>query len=140
SADAQGPSAGRKGRAKHGIDTPELPVFAEVAEHLGLAPEPDPPSRAWRRHPLAFLTEAADDIAYQIIDLEDGLRLRHVSQSEFLGLLAPLCERDPRCPPLAPRAERDAMLDLASRLRSIAINTLIQEAAVVFEREHARSL
>ena len=134
SADAQGPSAGRKSRAKHGIDTPELPVFAEVAEHLGLAPEPDPPSRAWRRHPLAFLTEAADDIAYQIIDLEDGLRLRHVSQSEFIELLRPLLAADPRCPPLEPRRERDAMLDLAGTLRSLAINTLIHEAADVFEQ------
>ena len=26
----------------------------------------------WRRHPLVYLVEAADDICYNIVDLEDG--------------------------------------------------------------------
>ncbi len=134
SIDAQGKAAQRKSRTKHGIDTPELELYAEAAAALGV-PEDATAHRAWRRHPLAFLTEAADDIAYQIIDLEDGLRLRHVSQAELLELLRPLCEHDPRCPELSPARDREAMLDLAGRLRSIAINTLIHEVADVFERE-----
>ena len=134
SVDALGKEAARKSRVKHGIDTPELELYAEAAAALGL-PEDAHAHRAWLRHPLAFLTEAADDIAYQIIDLEDGLRLRHVSQVELLELLRPLCEHDPRCPALEPGRDREAMLDLAGRLRSIAINTLIHEVADVFERE-----
>ena len=116
---------------KHGIDSPEVAMFAEVADVLGLGRDPRAHA-AWRRHPLAFLTEAADDIAYQVIDLEDGLRLRHVTQPEFLGLMKPLCADDPRCPPLDPVRDRGGMLDLAARLRSIAINTLIRDAADVF--------
>ena len=31
---------------------------------------------AYCRHPLSFLMEASDDIAYSIIDFEDGCRSR----------------------------------------------------------------
>ena len=139
SVDAEGNKSPRKSRTKHGIDTPELEAYAEAAAALGL-PRASDAHRAWRRHPLSFLTEAADDIAYQIIDLEDGLRLGHVSRRELLDLLRPLCERDPRCPALEVASDREAMLDLAGKLRSIAINTLIHEVADVFEREHGAIL
>ena len=75
-------------------------------------------------------------IAYQIIDLEDGLRLHHVSQAELLELLRPLCELIRAARRSCRRSDREAMLDLASRLRSIAINTLIHEVA---DRVRARA-
>ncbi|MEJ0056947.1 MAG: hypothetical protein WDN75_15610 [Bacteroidota bacterium] len=39
---------------------------------------------------LAFLVEAADDVCYSIIDLEDGCRLGLVSFEETVELLAPI--------------------------------------------------
>lgn len=47
----------------------EKDLFCEVAERCGM-PEFGP--GAFARHPLAFLVEAADDIAYRIVDFEDG--------------------------------------------------------------------
>ena len=44
-------------------------------------------SDCWVRHPLAFLVEAADDICYSIIDLEDGCTIGLVSFEETLELL-----------------------------------------------------
>ena len=41
---------------------------------------------AWKRHPLAFLVEAADDICYSIIDLEDGCSLGLVSYNDAKAL------------------------------------------------------
>ena len=43
------------------------------------------------RHPLTYLLEAADDICYALIDLEDGISLNMLSYAEvepvFLNLL-----------------------------------------------------
>ena len=44
----------------------------------------------WARHPLAFLVEAADDICYNIIDLEDGSTLGLVTFEDTLSLLKPI--------------------------------------------------
>ena len=54
---------------KFGFYRDDGDLFAEVAAQLGL--EPVQPG-AWSRHPLAYLVEAADDICYLIIDMEDA--------------------------------------------------------------------
>ncbi len=54
---------------KYNFFQSEREYFLEIAEELGLlsyGPE------SYCRHPLAFLLEAADDIAYRIVDFEDG--------------------------------------------------------------------
>jgi dGTP triphosphohydrolase len=47
---------------------------------------------AWCRHPLAFLTEAADDICYRIADLEDGCEVGRITVQELSGF----CNRLPK--------------------------------------------
>jgi len=39
------------------------------------------------RHPLAYLMEAADDICYQIIDIEDAVEQKIISESKFFDLM-----------------------------------------------------
>jgi dGTPase len=46
----------------------------------------------WCRHPLAYLVEAADDICYAIIDLEDGIDMGSFGFNEYEELLKPLLE------------------------------------------------
>lgn len=60
------------GKKKFGIFNSELPLFEEVAGTLGLPKVDVGPNRWWRRHPLVFVVEAADDICYNIVDLEDA--------------------------------------------------------------------
>jgi dGTPase len=48
---------------------------------------------AFRRHPLAFLVEAADDICYAIVDLEDSVDQHLVSYDDACGVLVPLARR-----------------------------------------------
>jgi dGTPase len=60
------------GLKKFGIFESELNLFAEIAEPLGLPAEGAEGTMWWRRHPLVFLVEAADDICYNILDLEDA--------------------------------------------------------------------
>jgi dGTPase len=61
--------------------------FEKVTNGLGLVKKQD---GAWGRHPLSFLMEAADDICYRIVDLEDGCRLGRALFEEVEQLLKPL--------------------------------------------------
>ncbi|HRE54955.1 MAG TPA: deoxyguanosinetriphosphate triphosphohydrolase [Candidatus Competibacter sp.] len=72
---------------KFGFYQDDADLFAEVAGQLGL--EPLQPG-AWGRHPLAYLVEAADDICYRIIDVEDAFRLQQLRFEEVRDLLLPL--------------------------------------------------
>ena len=70
----------------------EKDVLKDVAFTLGLI-EKD--KFKWCRHPLAFLVEAADDICYRVLDLEDAHEMRILTFDEVSKLLIPLCEDDP---------------------------------------------
>jgi len=122
---------GRSAR-KHGVMAGELSLWEPIATSLGLERR-RPGVDHWQRHPLAFLTEAADDVAYLLLDLEDGLRLKHLSEPEYVSLVKPLgaldagehgFEREP--------ADRNERLDRAGWLRARAIDTLIHELADAF--------
>ncbi|WP_018150628.1 deoxyguanosinetriphosphate triphosphohydrolase [Leeia oryzae] len=71
----------------------ELPYFRAVAESLGL-PELSP--NRWARHPLSYLMEAADDVCYAILDLEDAVEIGILDVQEFERLLSPLAGLDDR--------------------------------------------
>ena len=58
----------------------EKNTFRKVADTCGLIQVGE---WAWKRHPLAYLVEAADDIAYLIVDFEDGHRLGLVDYHEL---------------------------------------------------------
>lgn len=60
------------GLKKFGLFSSELALFDEVAKAIGLPEEADGGAKWWRRHPLVFVVEAADDICYNIVDLEDA--------------------------------------------------------------------
>lgn len=70
---------------KYGFFKTEHTMFCEVAREVGLIPAVE--GKAWYRHPLAFLVEAADDICYTIVDFEDGVRLGYVKYKEAEKLL-----------------------------------------------------
>lgn len=70
---------------KQGFTAHDQPVFSEIADELGLIRK-DPLLAIWSRHPLAFLVEAADDICYRVIDIEDGFRMGHLSMDEVMDL------------------------------------------------------
>jgi dGTPase len=64
----------------------------EIASGLGLLKAS---AGSWARHPLVFLVEAADDICYAIIDLEDALEVGILVFREVESiLLAGLDEED----------------------------------------------
>ncbi|WP_029898035.1 deoxyguanosinetriphosphate triphosphohydrolase [Desulfohalovibrio reitneri] len=62
----------------------------EVASELGLPSREDHPG--YHRHPLAWLVEAADDLCYSLLDLEDARELGLVRFGEIAEVLEPLAE------------------------------------------------
>jgi len=72
---------------KFGFYQDDRDLFTEVAGLLGLEPVG---SDAWSRHPLAYLLEAADDICYRIIDVEDAFRQQQLPYEQVRDLLLPL--------------------------------------------------
>ncbi|MES9979554.1 MAG: dGTP triphosphohydrolase, partial [Candidatus Thiodiazotropha sp. 6PLUC5] len=72
---------------KPGFTAEDQGNFEAVAKAVGLIRR-DPVLAIWHRHPLSFLVEAADDICYRVIDIEDGYRLGHLSFQEALDLFS----------------------------------------------------
>lgn len=62
-------------KPKFGFFQSEVPIFERIANELGLIKTNENPAR-YVRHPLVFLVEAADDICYQLMDLEDAHKLK----------------------------------------------------------------
>lgn len=69
---------------KFGFFSSEEEIYRKVATELGI-PEIEPGRFA--RHPLVYLLEAADDICYQVMDLEDAHKLKIVSLQTVTDLL-----------------------------------------------------
>ena len=69
-------------KKKFGYFTADKENFARVATELGT----DTGDKILR-HPLVYLTEAADDICYQIMDLEDAFKLKILTMNQTQELL-----------------------------------------------------
>jgi dGTPase len=62
-------------KPKFGFFQSERAIFERIANELGLLQVSSHPAK-FIRHPLVFLVEAADDICYQLMDLEDAHKLK----------------------------------------------------------------
>lgn len=74
---------------KFGFFSSERESFIKVADELGLIRHASAPrdGLSYSRHPLVYIVEAADDICYQIMDIEDAHKLKILSTDEVLPLL-----------------------------------------------------
>ena len=73
---------------KFGFFTSEAATYQKVADELGirrLSAEGEP--LRYARHPLVYMVEAADDICYEIMDIEDSHKLKILSFDETADLL-----------------------------------------------------
>ena len=78
--------AGKKG--KFGFFCFEEEYFRRIADELGMIRlSADGEPLRYARHPLVSLVEAADDICYEIMDIEDAHKLRILSFDETMKLL-----------------------------------------------------
>ena len=123
--------AGKK--SKFGYFVSEMDDYLKIAEELGikrLSTEGDAPLYA--RHPLVFLVEAADDICYQMMDIEDAYKLKLLTPRETKELYQLfLSEKQ--------KARVDEVFRLVSDeneqiayLRATVIGILVKECTKVF--------
>jgi len=82
-------------KGKFGFFNEEKNIYRRIADELGIIclSEPGDPLR-YARHPLVYLVEAADDICYEIMDLEDAHKLKILSYEETARLMLGFFEDD----------------------------------------------
>lgn len=78
---------------KSGFFDSELGTYQAIAENLGILKKPGF-EQVYARHPYVFLTEAADDICYRVIDLEDAHRLGITSLEKIQDLFLPFFKEE----------------------------------------------
>ncbi len=122
----------RKG-PKFGVYQAELPFLHQVANKLGLIPLGE---GRYCRHPLVYLMEAADDICYAIIDLEDGIEMNLLQYDEVANLLLKMVGVDVPKTYFEMNNEDPARRRLAI-LRGKAIDTMVKGVCDVFMAHQA---
>ncbi|MEK9750798.1 MAG: dNTP triphosphohydrolase [Flavobacteriaceae bacterium] len=112
---------------KYGYFKANQNSFESIATSLGLKRRAD---YGFGRHPLVYLVEAADDICYTLIDFEDAINLKLISEDYALENLINLVKDQ------IDTAKYRGLQTTADRLgylRALAINTLVQDTVRIFE-------
>lgn len=118
---------------KFGVFQADFDTLQKVATILGLTPYVGGTGgRGWRRHPLAYVVEAADDICNSILDLEDGVRLGYVSFEEAREAFGEIASAS-RSYSAAQLGRFTTERDKLGYLRVQAIGVLVEESAEVFK-------
>lgn len=74
-----------RGKQKFGFFQDDKHLYERIAKELGICRNPQDENK-YARHPLVYLVEAADDICYEMMDLEDACKLHIVSSDTAIQL------------------------------------------------------
>lgn len=121
-----------KKEEKYGCNQSELPILQQIADHLGLEQKG---KTEWCRHPLSYLMEAADDICYTLIDLEDGIEMELLSYDEVINLLSKVVNFEELSPIYHRFLKNDSYRQRMSFPREKAIEILVNNIVDTFMRE-----
>lgn len=108
----------------------EKDVLNKVATGLGLIQRND---GGYSRHPLAFLTEAADDICYRIIDLEDATEVGILNKSFMLKAFRECLELDDETIAIL---KSDNFRQRNGKLRAWLVHAAIIESVETFKENY----
>ena len=129
--------SGKKG--KFGFFQSEEASYLRIAEELGIGQEPEAPGRYFR-YPLVYLVEAADDICYQIMDIEDACKLHILTTEEAIQLLLGFFEGDRLTHIQQVMRMVDDTNEKIAYLRSCIVGLLVDECSRVFLENEERIL
>lgn len=125
--------AGKHG--KFGFFATEADTYCKIADELGIIrlSKPGEPL-AFARHPLVYLMEAADDICYQIMDIEDAHKLKILSFEETSDLLLSFFDQ-PTQTSIRKRLDEEGVTDTNEQIvymRACAVGKLQNECVKTF--------
>lgn len=117
-------------RHKHSVFNSELDLLKKVVDNCGLIKLH---AHEYCRHPLVFLVEAADDICYKLLDLEDAHKIGLISFEAAYGLLIKIMENKHKDISFIQNLIKDLTIeDKFAKIRSYALNILIGEVVDKF--------
>ncbi|MCF8233118.1 MAG: deoxyguanosinetriphosphate triphosphohydrolase [Bacteroidales bacterium] len=127
------PSVNDFEKNKYGFFQTEQQTFSNIAGQLNLKKLSE---GHYARHPLVHLVEAADDISYLIMDLEDAQKLSIIDTPRAKNLLLDFHTTHEKQHINKVLKEVTDANEQISYLRAITINKLAQAAADVFLNNH----
>jgi dGTPase len=125
-----------KHRKKYGFFQSEKDTIIQLASELNMLSESQEPV-IYKRHPFVYLVEAADDICYSIVDMEDAQRLGILQKEEVVEAFIEVISNINRPDENATRIlgyfnDIKDVNEAIAFLRAKVINILANEAADVF--------
>lgn len=128
---------------KYGYFQSERDTFQNIARELDLKKVSESPVQ-YARHPLVYIVEAADDICYEIMDIEDAHKLNILDKDKTFGLLLGFFDEEEDKEFLERKdqvfKEVTDLNEQVAYLRASVINKLVNETARIFMSGHDRIL
>ncbi len=124
-------------KSKFGFFKSEEEDYRKVAAELGIN---EVSHGVFARHPFVYLMEAADDICYQIMDIEDSHRLGILSTDEVKDLILAFFDETAVARMKRAMSHLDDPNEQVGYLRSNAIGAMVGECARVFAANEERLL
>jgi dGTPase len=118
-------------KQKFGFFASEEKSYLKIANDLGIRQLKSQPLH-FARYPLVYLVEAADDICYQIMDIEDAHKLNLQSTEKTIALFLQFFEGDRLASVTRNLDLVDDVNEKIAYLRSSIIGLLVMECANVF--------
>ncbi len=129
------------GKRKFGFFQAEKESYLRIAEELGIKRLESPEGTLkFARYPLVYLVEAADDICYEIMDIEDAHKLKILTTDETKDLLLAYFSDEQKQHIIQRMSTVDDSNEQIVYLRSCVINTLETECVRVFVENEDRIL
>ena len=120
-------------KGKFGFFTSESADYARIADELGILKlsEEGRPLR-FARHPLVYIVEAADDICYEVMDIEDAHKLKILSTAEVIDAFLSFFDNERRnqiCEAMHRVTDPNEKI---AYLRSCVVGALVDQCAATF--------
>lgn len=120
-------------KGKFGFFESERASFERVASELGMIrlSAPGEPLR-YARHPLVFIVEAADDICYEVMDIEDAHKLKILTTAQVTEALLGFFDTERRLHMERVMATVSDPNEKVAYMRSCVVGALVDECAHAF--------